>query len=382
MTERQETELSAIGNVDEEKRSQPSSKRRAGSSSSNRSRISDEASSAASYAGNNSEGSIRKQSILFRLKRALHLRNDLPPGFTYDYKIEQIVRSLDEYPVGYGKLAAIVGSDPSFLIYRKFSWLHNRVLLHYQDELAELEYELEALDQDDFQVDDKLLISRRRDDGRLKGSRRKELLKEIDGKLSEYQELLLRLQRLQQMKRPSERNQTSVFNMINNTGSLVTMERDWIQNGPDLIAVVQDQEHGWLNGFLEDTLNKISRKATMAVFRTQEQKKISGSEQVVLLSLTRLDILLRIIVTTIAAALLLVPVLILFKLQPNVARQSAHQSAHNSNLQILVIFLFTLVFSASCSIFTKARRQEVFTATAAYCAVLVVFLGNASNGYG
>ena len=65
------------------------------------------------------------------------------------------------------------------------------------------------------------------------------------------------------MKRPSERNQTSVFNMINNTGSLVTMERDWIRNGPDLIAVAQDQEHGWVNGFLEDTLNKISRKATM-----------------------------------------------------------------------------------------------------------------------
>lgn len=65
------------------------------------------------------------------------------------------------------------------------------------------------------------------------------------------------------MKRPSKRNQTSVFNLINNTGSLVTMESDWIRNGPDLIAVAQDQEHGWLNGFLEDTLNKISRKATM-----------------------------------------------------------------------------------------------------------------------
>lgn len=96
---------------------------------------------------------------------------------------------VDEYPVGYGKLAAIVGSDSSFLIYRKFSWLHNRVLLHYQDELAELEFELEALDQDDFKVDDKLLISRRRDDGRLKGSKRKELLKKIDAKLSEYRML-------------------------------------------------------------------------------------------------------------------------------------------------------------------------------------------------
>ena len=97
---------------------------------------------------------------------------------------------MDDYPAGYGKVAAIVGSDSSFLVYRKFSWLHNRVLLHYQDVLAELEYELEELDRDEFKDDEKLLISRRRDEGRLKGSRRKELLKVIDEKLSDYRMLI------------------------------------------------------------------------------------------------------------------------------------------------------------------------------------------------
>ena len=41
-------------------------------------------------------------------------------------------------------------------------------------------------------------------------------------------------------------------------------------------------------------------------------------------------------------------------------------------------FLSTLAFLASCSLFAKARKQEVFTvtATATSTAVLVIFLGN------
>lgn len=81
------------------------------------------------------------------------------------------------------------------------------------------------------------------------------------------------------------------------------------------------------------------------------------------------------ILTILASALLLVPVFVLFKLQP--INQAELET--KSNYQILTIFLFTLFFAASCSIFTNARRQEVLTATAAYSAVLVVFLGNTSN---
>jgi len=70
-----------------------------------------------------------------------------------------------------------------------------------------------------------------------------------------------------------------------------------------------------------------------------------------------------------------VPVYVLFRLQPT----SQAEFERKSNYQILTVFLFILAFAASCSIFTQAKRQEVFAATAAYSAVLVVFLGNASN---
>ena len=112
-----------------------------------------------------------------------------------------------------------------------------------------------------------------------------------------------------------------------------------------------------------------------ALFRNYEQKAKTGNEDLQLLSAERLDIFLHIVLTIIATALLLVPVFILFRLQPS----SQAEIHRKSNYQLITIFVFTLIFSASCSIFTKARRQEVLTATAAYCAVLVVFLGNTSN---
>lgn len=41
-----------------------------------------------------------------------------------------------------------------------------------------------------------------------------------------------------------------------------------------------------------------------------------------------------------------------------------------------ILVVFTLFFSAAMSVLTKAARHELFAASAAYCAVLVVFISN------
>lgn len=71
------------------------------------------------------------------------------------------------------------------MIYRKFSWLHNRLLLHYQDELALLEEKLEWLDKSDSLQDPYFVMNRRRDEKRP-DSQRGELLTRIDEKLAQY----------------------------------------------------------------------------------------------------------------------------------------------------------------------------------------------------
>ena len=97
---------------------------------------------------------------------------------------------VDDYPQGYGKIAAIEACDPNFLMYRKFTWLHNRLQLHCQDELVQLERQLEELDKYHFREEPLRLISRRRDDT-SPDAKRKELLKTIDTKLSLYRTKLV-----------------------------------------------------------------------------------------------------------------------------------------------------------------------------------------------
>ena len=224
-------------------------------------------------------------------------------------------------------------------------------------------------------------------------------------------EALLRTQKIQAIKRPSRRSQRNVHNLIHNTESLACAEAEWIREGTDLAALGSAADRGWLNTGLENVLNAISRTATkvsttflsaddhswssprpssypsaivwnafsnlrrQTLFSTHEQRIKTGDEALHLVSLDRLDNVLRAVITVLAAILLLIPVFLLFKLQP-INRSEVERK---SNYQILVIFIFTLLFSASCSIFTRAKKQEVFTATAAYAAVLVVFLGNTSN---
>lgn len=87
---------------------------------------------------------------------------------------------------GYGRLAAFEDCDPCFLIYRKFGWLHNRLLLHLQDELQVLEEQLEKFDKDEA-VDSKPIYQRsRRRDYHRPDSKRAVMLKLIKEKLEEY----------------------------------------------------------------------------------------------------------------------------------------------------------------------------------------------------
>ncbi len=64
--------------------------------------------------------------------------------------------------------------------------MHSRVLLHRQDELAELEKHLIALDEEDLELEPLALQSRRRDDQRIEQPSRKSVIDKIDTKLKDY----------------------------------------------------------------------------------------------------------------------------------------------------------------------------------------------------
>jgi len=170
---------------------------------------------------------------------------------------------VDEYAPGYGKVAAFEDCDPGFQICRKFLWLHTRVLLHIQDELQELEGTLESLDRWEATQGDRRKLTHRRIDDECEQSPRKELLLQIKGKLEEYDEILFRMQKKQAMKRPTKRNQNSVYNLINTSKSMGSSEALWIRQWDDLAALAHDTEHGWFHGAIEDLLRVISPTITL-----------------------------------------------------------------------------------------------------------------------
>lgn len=163
------------------------------------------------------------------------------------------------------QVAAFETCDPNFLIYRKFNWLHSRVLLRHQDELVALELELERLDAAHYRNDPQKLTSRRRDEGL--GHKRRELLENIEQKLSRYDELLLRVKEIHSIQRPTKRNQNSLYNLIHSSESLAQSESEWVYYLDDLAALANDSKRGWFNGFVEDTMKRISRTATNVCFQ-------------------------------------------------------------------------------------------------------------------
>ena len=73
--------------------------------------------------------------------------------------------------------------------------------------------------------------------------------------------------------------------------------------------------------------------------------------------------IVRTITALMAIAILTVPITVLYKVE-------------NMNMRLWVVGLFTGCFALILCVFTQSRNYEIFTATAAYCAVMVVFVGN------
>lgn len=82
--------------------------------------------------------------------------------------------------------------------------------------------------------------------------------------------------------------------------------------------------------------------------------------------------MIGILITLIIFVMLVVPVFAMYALSDLGTRASAFEA-------ISLLILFTLLFGFAMSLLTKAKRHELFAACAAYCGVLVVFIGNFST---
>lgn len=105
------------------------------------------------------------------------------------------------------------------------------------------------------------------------------------------------------------------------------------------------------------------------MFRTEDQKRKTSDDKVHYYSPSRVSKLVNLIITSVIFVLLAAPVVGMYQLSTLKTNEAMFAA-------IGVLMVFTLLFAAAMSLLTRAKRHELFAATAAYCAVLVVFIGS------
>lgn len=300
---------------------------------------------------------------------------------------------MEDCPNGYPRLAAFNASEQNFMLYRGFSCVHARLLLKMQADIQMLESELDALDRDHVSFGDETRLRSWDIDvaackaEKKEGERtRDDILENLRVKVCQYDELLVKARELVSFQRPTDRDYRSVRNWHEQAAPLVSEEQEFLLWKEDIITLRHGREWASFDGLVEEMLHKIdcalirvsfslssrsfvADSVSQRLFCTDDQRRKSSNKKIYYFSPSRVAKLVNLIITTVIFLLLAAPVLSMYRL-------STLKTTESMFAAIGVLMVFTLLFAAAMSMLTKARRHELFAASAAYCAVLVVFIGS------
>ncbi|KKZ62127.1 hypothetical protein EMCG_03371 [[Emmonsia] crescens] len=272
---------------------------------------------------------------------------------------------------GYPALASWIGEDPdqATFIFRKFTRLSARNLLHLQAQVYELEKQLDDLDKETALGQDVLLkMSARQWESFAKYSEqpgpvqeRMKLVSQITVKLKEYHEALILQSNIASLESPDtgllkifrrwlrREKQGGVDSVIGGKA------RNMLGISADLIALKTPPEQDMLSRILQNhwPLEGKPRRGRDDGTRYYRLRHISRA--------------VAVISTLIVIVDLVGAIVSLYYIRKPEARLG-------------LIAAFTIVFGLSLRFASNAKRAEIFGASAAYAAVLVVFVSGDLGG--
>ncbi|KAL5418912.1 hypothetical protein PMIN03_000755 [Paraphaeosphaeria minitans] len=286
----------------------------------------------------------------------------IPKSSTHHPKTYRESAKVSASPQGYPRLAAFLDSDESFMIYRRCGFIQSRLLLDKQDQLCELERKLEKMDR----------IEAKSDNFWARSKQRSVLTRIFSMRLGDA------------MHHPSKVDYKSVRNWMHFRNPLTEREASWVDHEEVMVTLRAGREHAWLDSGIEKLLKWFHCPLLERLFGDERSRtkcfgvkssdiKSSDTEspdREVYYSRHHITRLANCIITFTILLLLIVPIYILYHLVTDVKTDKVYA------ICIGILVVATLAFSAVLSLFTKAKRHEILAAAAAYCAVLVVFLGN------
>ncbi|PVH73724.1 hypothetical protein DL98DRAFT_606338 [Cadophora sp. DSE1049] len=267
----------------------------------------------------------------------------------------EVARDDGESLQGFADFSQYIASDISLSIYRKYGALGARNLLYLQTELQFLELRLEVLDKEDKSAiangdinDEKLEIEK------AARSWEVELVYKIRELMKEYEEALLRRNEVLKLEKP-EKVPFNAFKAWFRGGQIPKL---WgsgfrtLHNEDDMISLGTQTEPDRMSSLIHRCLG----------YRLRVERKTPKSwGQMYCYPVQRVTLIVAIMSMLCSASLLVGAIMALYFVKP-------------IGVRLGIVGVFTLLFAASIALLTHARRVEVYGATAAYAAVLVVFI--------
>ncbi|KAI4179165.1 MAG: hypothetical protein LQ346_007253 [Caloplaca aetnensis] len=228
--------------------------------------------------------------------------------------------------------------------FAKGEFVKSQSLLLAQAELSSLESQLNAVDTEERV---QLYLSSCAHDN---NQRRLSLLKTIKTKLESYDGELFRFFQLSALHAPRERNIQSFTRWMNAFKPLIQEESAFLQINADLVSPRRNDEVG----LLEESIERVVRKTGIGrrFLQTDVESQKTSDPDLHYFSTHRQVLLARVLHTIAASCLLVIPTLLLYIVE-------------SQKKKLVIIAICTIAFATTVAVFTKARRHEIFTSTAA-----------------
>ncbi|KAI0469998.1 hypothetical protein GGR56DRAFT_661136 [Xylariaceae sp. FL0804] len=259
--------------------------------------------------------------------------------------------------IGYKRYAEFISSDNDFFLVRRFDALSVRVALSLQDDIAVLEGQLNDLDRDH---------SRRTapdvDNGTFRNDveERRILLHKITKALTRYNDFIIQQSKIRAYQVAPKRDIKNIRRWHRNNGTAIfEEEQKYLDHKDDLICVV-----GKYKSPLRRAIDNSLWFRTLFLWRVDKNKAPPAPEydaDITYYSDGRIDGFVSVLIAFLGTIMLITPIWIL-------------QALDNLTMKLAVITAFVLGLLLIVSFLMVAKPLEALGATAAYAAVLMVFI--------
>ncbi|KAF2705066.1 hypothetical protein K504DRAFT_506536 [Pleomassaria siparia CBS 279.74] len=258
---------------------------------------------------------------------------------------------------GYREFSRWMASDDDFFIIRRFQSLNANVILYMQDRIPQIEERLAEIHMNNENAPD---VEKRRNNSFRWDMKheveRDKLLCELTSLLHHYNQYVDTFSKIRERPRADKSQVTNLHEFINRN-AITKKETDFAEHRPDLISINAHRSSP-LGRFLE-TIRVIRLSSLVRAKPDPDSQVISNythyASDDALATLTTISIVL------IGLIMLLGPLWLL-------------EFVPGSKKRLLTITIFITVFMALMSTATINRPFEVVASSAAYAAVLMVFM--------